>query len=181
MTDSDKLEQESNEMLLRIFVSAIGFDYIAHHKRNTAQFHPDFGEDTIALWHEIESRLKQPEFLNFDAEKAYKMMEQEIEKQRGIIQQGELATISYHAGIERGLCVWFNKIVDRQPTIEAEPVRHGAYYQGIEMITAMSRLTMNARSVSALFVTCLKVCLIIAHCRNIAQCAERKWMRPTRR
>lgn len=42
MTNADKLAQESNEMILRIFVSAIGFDYIAHHKKNTAQFHPDF-------------------------------------------------------------------------------------------------------------------------------------------
>ena len=103
MTNGDKLAQESNEMLLRIFVSAVGFDYIAHHKRNTAQFHPDFGEDTIALWHEIESRLKQPECLNFDAEKAENMLKEEIDKQYGIIQQHEMATQSYHAGIESGL------------------------------------------------------------------------------
>ena len=103
MFDSDRIAQESNEMLLRIFVSAVGFDYIAHHKRNTAQFHPDFGEDTIALWHEIESRLKQPECLNFDAEKANQMLKEEIDKQYGIIQQREMATLSYHAGIESGL------------------------------------------------------------------------------
>ena len=103
MVDSNKIAQESNEMLLRIFVSAIGFDYIAHHKKNTAQFHPDFSEDTIALWHEIESRLKQPECLNFDAEKAMAMLTKEIDKQYGIIQQREMATLSYHAGIESGL------------------------------------------------------------------------------
>ena len=103
MVDSNKIAQESNEMLLRIFVSAIGFDYIAHHKKNTAQIHPDFGEDTIALWHEIESRLKQPECMNFDAGKAMEMMKEEIDKQYGIIQQREMATLSYHAGIESGL------------------------------------------------------------------------------
>ena len=103
MVDSDRIAQESNEMLLRIFVSAVGFDYIAHYKRNTAQIHPDFGEDTIALWHEIESRLKQPECLTFDKEKAYEMLNEEINKQYGIIQQNEVATLSYHAGIESGL------------------------------------------------------------------------------
>ena len=103
MVDSDRIAQESNEMLLRIFVSAVGFDYIAHHKKNTAQFHPDFSEDTIALWHEIESRLKQPECLTFNKEKAYEMLNEEINKQYGIIQQNEVATLSYHAGIESGL------------------------------------------------------------------------------
>ena len=103
MVDSNKIAQESNEMLLRIFVSAIGFDYIAHHKKKTAQVHPDFSEDTIALWHEIESRLKQPECLNFDAEKAMEILTEEIDKQYGIIQQREMATLSYHAGIESGL------------------------------------------------------------------------------
>lgn len=103
MVDSDRIAQESNEMLLRIFVSAIGCDYIAHHKKNTAQFHPDFSEDTISLWNEIESRLKQPECLNFDAEKAENTLEEEIDKQYGIIQQREMATLSYHAGIESGL------------------------------------------------------------------------------
>ena len=103
MVDSNKIAQESNEMLLRIFVSAVGFDYIAHHEKKTAQVHPDFSEDTIALWHEIESRLKQPECLNFDAEKAMEMLKEEIDKQYGIIQQREMATLSYHAGIESGL------------------------------------------------------------------------------
>lgn len=103
MVDSDRIAQESNEMLLRIFVSAIGCDYIAHHKKNTAQFHPDFSEDTISLWNEIESRLKQPECLNFDSEKAENTLKEEIDKQYGIIQQREMATLSYHAGIESGL------------------------------------------------------------------------------
>ena len=103
MVDSDRIAQESNEMLLRIFVSAIGFDYIAHHEKKTAQVHPDFSGDTIALWHEIESRLKQPECLNFDAEKAENTLKEEIDKQYGIIQQREMATLSYHAGIESGL------------------------------------------------------------------------------
>lgn len=103
MVDSNKIAQESNEMLLRIFVSAIVFDYIAHHEKKTAQVHPDFSEDTIALWNEIESRLKQPECLNFDAEKAMAMLTEEIDKQYGIIQQREMATLSYHAGIESGL------------------------------------------------------------------------------
>ena len=101
--NADKLAQESNEMLLRIFASNIGFDYIEHHKKNTAQFHPDFSEDTVQLWKEIESRLAQPECLNFDVEKAMDMLKEEIDKQYGIIQQREVATLSYHAGIESGL------------------------------------------------------------------------------
>lgn len=105
MTNADKLAQESNEMILRIFVSAIGCDYIAHHKKNTAQFHPDFSEDTKSLWEEIESRLNAPTCLSFDIDAAYSMLNEEIEKQRGIINQNEYSTQSYHAGIKTGLNV----------------------------------------------------------------------------
>lgn len=105
MTNADKLAQESNEMILRIFVSAIGCDYIAQHKKNTAQFHPDFSEDTKALWEEIESRLNAPTCLSFDIDAAYSMLNDEIEKQYGIIHQKECATLSYHAGIKTGLNV----------------------------------------------------------------------------
>ena len=108
--NADKLAQESNEMLLRIFVSNIGFDYIEHHKKNTAKFHPDFSEDTVQLWKEIESRLKQPECLTFDSEKAFEMLNEEIDKQVGIIRQHEWATQSYHAGLESGLRVACNII-----------------------------------------------------------------------
>lgn len=103
--ESNRIAQESNEMLLRIFVSAIGCDYIAHHKKNTAQFHPDFSEDTKALWEEIESRLNAPTCLSFDIDTAWSMLNEEIEKQRGIINQNEYATQSYHAGIKTGLNV----------------------------------------------------------------------------
>ena len=90
-------------MLLRFFVSNIGFDYICHHEKKTAQVHPDFSEDTLQLWKEIERRLKQPECLNFDAEEAHRMLNEEIDRQYGIMQQREFATLSYHAGIESGL------------------------------------------------------------------------------
>lgn len=101
----DIIAQESNEMLLRIFVSEIGYDYIAHHEKHTAQIHPDFSEDTVNLWKEIESRLKAPTCLTFDIDKAYEMLKEEIDKQYGIIEQNEYATQSYHAGIKTGLNV----------------------------------------------------------------------------
>ena len=104
----NRIAQESNEMLLRIFVSAIGYDYIAHHEKNTAQFHPDFSKDTVKLWKEIESRLKAPTCLAFDIDKAYEMLKEEIDKQYGIIEQNEYATQSYHAGIKTGLNVAYS-------------------------------------------------------------------------
>ena len=102
MTD-EIIAQESNEMILRIFVSAVGYDYIMHHEKHTAQVHPDFSEETVKLWKEIESRLKAPTCLAFDIDKAYEMLKEEIDKQYGIIEQCEMATQSYHAGIESGL------------------------------------------------------------------------------
>ena len=106
----NRLAQESNEMLLRIFVSAIGYDYIAHHEKHTAQIHPDFSEDTVKLWKEIESRLKAPTCLAFDIDKAYEMLKEEIDKQYGIIKLNEYATQSYHAGIKTGLNVAYSII-----------------------------------------------------------------------
>ena len=67
--------------------------------------HPDFSEDTVKLWKEIESRLKAPTCLTFDVDKAYEMLKEKIDKQYGIIQQNEYATQSYHAGIKTGLNV----------------------------------------------------------------------------
>ena len=101
----NRIAQESNEMILRIFVSAIGYDYIAHHEKHTAQIHPDFSEDTVKLWKEIESRLKAPTCLDFNIDKANEMLHEEIDKQYGIIEQNEYATQSYHAGIKTGLNV----------------------------------------------------------------------------
>jgi hypothetical protein len=101
----NRIAQESNEMLLRTFVSAIGYDYIAHHEKHTAQIHPDFSEDTVKLWKEIESRLKAPTCLTFNIDKANEILNEEIDKQYGIIEQNEYATQSYHAGIKTGLTV----------------------------------------------------------------------------
>lgn len=36
--------REDNEMLVRRFVGHVGYDYIQHHKKNTAKVHPDFSE-----------------------------------------------------------------------------------------------------------------------------------------
>lgn len=102
MRDEDRIAQESNEMLLRRFVSAVGYDYIEHHKKHTAQIHPDFSEDTVALWTEIESRLKAPTVLQFDAETAIKSLKSFIERQEEIIQSGASDTTSYHVGLQSG-------------------------------------------------------------------------------
>jgi len=106
--NSNRIAQESNEMLLRMFVSAIGCDYITHSKKNTAQFHPDFSEDTVSLWKEVESRLQSPKILNFDMDKAYEILKEEIDKQCNIIENNEYATQSYHAGIKAGLNIAYN-------------------------------------------------------------------------
>lgn len=103
LIEKNVIAQESNEMLLRMFVSAIGYDYTMHNEKHTAQVHPDFSEDTVKLWKEIESRLKAPTCLAFDMDKAYEMFKEEIDKQCGIIEKNEYATQSYHAGIKRGL------------------------------------------------------------------------------
>ena len=34
--------KEDGEMLIRRFVSNVGYDYIQHHKKKTARVHPDF-------------------------------------------------------------------------------------------------------------------------------------------
>lgn len=105
---SNNIAQASNDILLRMFIFAIGHDYITHHEKHTAQLHPDFSEDTVILWKEIENRLKAQACLTFDLNKAYEMLHEEIDKQQGIIDQDEYITKSYHAGVKAGLDVAYN-------------------------------------------------------------------------
>ena len=58
--------REDGDMLIRRFVSNVGYDYIQHSKENTAKVHPDFSDETRIFWKEIEERLQKPVVIGFD-------------------------------------------------------------------------------------------------------------------
>lgn len=103
ITKQDRIDdaaREDDEMLIRRFVAAVGYDYIQHHKKQTAQIHPDFSEETLVFWNEIESRLKGTVVLNFDREGAIAELRENGKRQAEICKTADF-TSSYHFGLKQ--------------------------------------------------------------------------------
>lgn len=92
--------KEDGEMLIRRFVSNVGYDYIQHHKKDTAKVHPDFSEETRILWEEIEERLQKPVVIGFDREKCIAKLKEEAENQSKLCSRADYAS-SYHYGLKQ--------------------------------------------------------------------------------
>ena len=97
----NQYRKEENEMLVRRFVGHVGYDYIEHHKKNTAQMHPSFSEETRIVWNEIEERLQKPVAIGFDREKCTSMLCEEASKQSQMCSKADYAS-SYHYGLQQG-------------------------------------------------------------------------------
>ena len=91
---------ESNEFLLRRFVSAVGYDYKTDY---SPKLWPTFSDDTVALWTEIENRLKAPTCLNFDLAGFEAEIKEKLHGQDLILKNGPNYATSYHVGIQSGL------------------------------------------------------------------------------
>ena len=92
--------KEDGEMLIRRFVSNVGYDYIQHHKKDTAKVHPDFSEETRILWEEIEERLQKPVVIGFAREKCIAKLKEEADKQSKLCGRADYAS-SYHYGLKQ--------------------------------------------------------------------------------
>ena len=75
--------QESNDLLIGRFVSAVGHDY---QQDFSPHLYPEFSPDTVRL-----------------CERCLRLIRQEIEKQDGILRCGTDYATSYHVGIKSGL------------------------------------------------------------------------------
>lgn len=103
LTKQDRIDdaaREDDEMLIRRFVAAIGYDYIQHYKKDTAQIRPDFSEETQIFWREIESRLKGTTVLDFDREGALDELRENGKEQAKLCQTADF-TSSYHFGLKQ--------------------------------------------------------------------------------
>lgn len=103
ITKQDRMDdaaREDDEMLIRRFVAAVGYDYIQHHKKHTAQIHPDFSEETLVFWDEIKSRLKGTVVLDFDREGALAELREKGKEQAKLCQTADF-TSSYHFGLKQ--------------------------------------------------------------------------------
>lgn len=94
------IAKETNEFLLRRLVACVGGDYKQDY---SPHLWPDFSEETIALWNEAESRMKEPTCLNFDRDSCLSELREEIRKQSDILKDGPDYSTSYHYGIRSGL------------------------------------------------------------------------------
>lgn len=98
--DKDQIAREDNSMLIRRFVAAVGHDYSQDY---APHLYPTFSEDTVALWDEIESRLKEPRCVNFQRDACLSELREEVKKQDGILAGGPDYATSYHYGLRSGL------------------------------------------------------------------------------
>ena len=92
--------KEDGEMLIRRFVSNVGYDYIQHHKKKTERVHPDFSEETRIFWKEIEERLQKPVTIGFDRDKCISKLREVAAKQAQLYSEADYAS-SYHYGMKQ--------------------------------------------------------------------------------
>ena len=92
--------KEDGEMLIRRFVSNVGYDYIQHHKKMSSKVHPEFSEETRFFWKEIEERLHNPVALGFDRDKCISMLKEKAEKQAKLCSSVDSMS-SYHYGLKQ--------------------------------------------------------------------------------
>jgi hypothetical protein len=98
--NKDCAARENNKDLLGLFVSCVGADYKTDY---SPHLWPEFSEDTVLLWNEIESRMNERKTLNFDREGCCNEILAEIQIQKDLCDSGEGSTTSYHYGIQSGL------------------------------------------------------------------------------
>ena len=105
--DIEQIAKESNQSLIGLFVSNLRYDFSTDY---APSIYPEWSEDTVKLWNEIESRMEKPTVLTFDREKCIREIMEEINEQRRITKTPDYAT-SYHIGIIYGMtCAW--KIIE---------------------------------------------------------------------
>lgn len=100
MVDKDRIGREEDEMLVRMLVAYAGADYKTEY---SPHLWPEFSEETIAVWEEIEKRMKGTRCLGFDREGCLRALREEIKKQEGILKGGADVGTSFHYGVKSGL------------------------------------------------------------------------------
>ena len=114
--DVNEIAQETNDMLVRRFVAAIGYDY---HQDYSPHLYPKFSEDTVMLWNEIERRLQAPTCLDFDKDGTIAEIRAEAQKQTDILRGGPDYASSYHYGVRSGLQLALRIIEDHVRAADA--------------------------------------------------------------
>lgn len=95
----DYARREDGEMLLRLFVKDVGYDYLQHHKKNTAKIHPEFSDETRIYWEEIEKRMQKPVVIGFDKENCIALLREKASRQAEMCKTADY-TSSYHYGLK---------------------------------------------------------------------------------
>lgn len=103
--DKDLITRMSDSDLLSIFVMRVGYDY--RESLQSPHIHPDFSDETVELWNEVEKRMKGTVALDFDRDLCKKLLREEITKQADILKGGADYATSYHYGLQSGLNLAF--------------------------------------------------------------------------
>lgn len=116
--DKNQIAKLDNNLLVSMFVSNVGADYKTDY---SPHIHPDFSDDTKALWSEIEVRIHGRETLDFDRKKFLSRCNEELKKQDDILNAGPDYSTSYHYGIRSGLNIALRIMSECLTASEDEP------------------------------------------------------------
>ena len=102
----DTAPLEDNGSIVGRFVAALGHDF---HTDYAPKVYPNWSDVTKALWGELESRMNEPQCLEFDREGCLSEINKERREQKTYTNRID-ATTSYHCGIISGLDIAYKKI-----------------------------------------------------------------------
>ncbi len=107
--DKDRIAKESNKDLVGLFVAHVGADYRTDY---SPHLWPNFSEDTVKLWEEIEARMTGRTTLGFDRDRCENKLREAIQRQTDLLKGGPDSATSFHYGIRSGLNLAFRIVED---------------------------------------------------------------------
>lgn len=98
-----RIALEKDDNLVGMLIMAAAVDLAHHRESHSAAIWPEWSEDTVTRWKEIEDRMKGTVCLNFDREKALKQIEEKVEQQKQIMGTTPKHDTSWRLGMIDGL------------------------------------------------------------------------------
>ena len=102
MDKKEIMAKEDPKFIIGRFVMSIQHD-VLNKDPHSASIYPEWSEETILWWNEIESRMTAPACLNFDWENAKEILKNEIDQETDHMKHCDKSQVSWRDGIIYGL------------------------------------------------------------------------------
>jgi len=114
----EEVRKLDNHFLLGYFINCLGYDYKMHEKarlEGKARFvNPDYSEDTLLLWEEVEERLNEVVTKGFDESGYRECLEKDIDNQgktiKNNLERRDYTDLSWREGYRQGMAHALTKL-----------------------------------------------------------------------